>query len=321
MIKKIVGLIIFFFFLTDIYSAGLVPNKEVEGIENSLLWKISGNGLQQDSYLFGTMHNVDRTFLDSISGFRKAFIAAKQLAIEHDIFTIESNSSSLSEQMLKDYIFMPKDTTYSMLYSSVDFQFIDSTLRQYTPDYAKFKPEFWGNINISIVAYEEVDNIQSTLDRFILLIGYQNNKVVHFMETVESIIQKKIESDSLGYALSLQDQADNLLNTLKYPDNMRSFMKQMKQTYLKQELSQLSADSLVKHIGLENSPELDHFIQQTFSIIIDTRNKEWIKKIISMIHEDSSLIAVGAGHLPGVNGLIALLRHQGYSVEPVKQTD
>lgn len=321
MIKKIVGLIIFFFFLTDIYSAGLVPNKEVEGIENSLLWKISGNGLQHDSYLFGTMHNVDRMFLDSISGFRQAFKAAKQIAIEHDIFTIDSNRSSLSKEMLKDYIFMPKDTTYSMLFSSADFQFIDSILRQYTLDYAKYKPEFWGKIHTSIAANEEVDNTQSTLDRFILLIGYQNNKVIHFMETIESIIQKKIESDSLGYALSLQYQAEDLLNALKYPDNLRSFMKHVKQTYLKQELSLLSADSLVKHIGLKNSSKFDLITQQTFSKMIDTRNKEWIKKIISMIHEDSSLIAVGAGHLPGINGLIALLRHQGYNVEPVKQTD
>ncbi|MGL4804814.1 MAG: TraB/GumN family protein [Bacteroidales bacterium] len=318
MISKIIIILLFSSFSINTYSIKSTQISKLDNPQNSLLWKISGNGLQHDSYLFGTMHKVNRTFLDSISGFRQAFIAAKQIAIEHDIFTIDSNSSSLSKEMLKDYIFMPKDTTYSMLYSSVDFQFIDSILRQYTPDYAKFKPEFWGNIHTSIVANEEVDNIQSTLDRFILLIGYQNNKVIHFMETIESIIQKKIESDSLGYALSLQYQADDLLNALKYPDNLRSFMKQMKQTYLKQELSQLSSDSLVKHIGLENSSELDHFIQQTFSIIIDTRNKEWIGKIISMIQEDSSLIAVGAGHLPGVNGLISLLRDQGYSVEPIR---
>ncbi len=53
-------------------------------------------------------------------------------------------------------------------------------------------------------------------------------------------------------------------------------------------------------------------------VLIATRNEEWMSNIIPMIHEDSSLIAVGAVHLIGPDGLIAKLRDRGYKVEPIK---
>ena len=87
-----------------------IQDNEVTDNENSLLWKISGNDLQHDSYLLGTMHNVERTFLDSISGFRKAFKASKHIAIECDIFTQDINNRSKPKE-LKDYVFMPNDTS------------------------------------------------------------------------------------------------------------------------------------------------------------------------------------------------------------------
>lgn len=45
------------------------------------------------------------------------------------------------------------------------------------------------------------------------------------------------------------------------------------------------------------------------------RNEEWMKNIIPMIHEGSSLMAVGAGHLIGVNGLIAKERKELYTIQ------
>ena len=36
------------------------------------------------------------------------------------------------------------------------------------------------------------------------------------------------------------------------------------------------------------------------------------------MHDRPVTIAVGAGHLPGKNGVIELLRKEGYTVKPVK---
>ena len=307
-------------FSIGICSAQLTQEAELKDNENSLLWRISGNGLQHDSYLLGTMHNVHRTFLDTISGFRKAFKEAKQVAVECDLFTAESDRSSKSkEEQLKDYIFMPKDTTYTMLYSGDDFQFVDSIMRRGNRQYFKYKPFFWNTILAKMVAYDSIKNIQSSMDGFILLIGYQNNKKICFMETLEDIGRKATEFDSLGYVMDLHDQAKMLQYTLKHPNSTRSFVNQMKKYYFKQALTQLSIDSLTKQLKLEDAPQIvrDRFKYMN-DVLIATRNEEWMSNIIPMIHEDCSLIAVGALHLIGPDGLIAKLRDRGYKVEPMR---
>ena len=62
---------------------------------------------------------------------------------------------------------------------------------------------------------------------------------------------------------------------------------------------------------------LDRYKHTEF-LLVTTRNEEWMKNLIPMIHEDSSLIAVGATHLIGINGLIAKLRNLGYNVDPMR---
>jgi uncharacterized protein YbaP (TraB family) len=41
-------------------------------------------------------------------------------------------------------------------------------------------------------------------------------------------------------------------------------------------------------------------------------------RLIPMMRQQSTLIAIGSGHLPGNEGVIALLRAAGFIVEPEK---
>lgn len=139
------------------------------------------------------------------------------------------------------------------------------------------------------------------------------------METLESVGQKWAEYDSLNYMMDLHYQAKTLQNTLKHPNSIRSFLNQMKKYYFKQELNHLMMDFLAKQIGIDDEPEfvLDRYKHTEF-LLVTTRNEEWMKNLIPMIHEDSSLIAVGATHLIDINGLIAKLRNLGYNVDPMR---
>ena len=51
--------------------------------------------------------------------------------------------------------------------------------------------------------------------------------------------------------------------------------------------------------------------------MLDNRNKNWIPKIIEFAKEQRVFFGVGAGHLPGENGVINLLRKEGYTVKAV----
>lgn len=57
--------------------------------------------------------------------------------------------------------------------------------------------------------------------------------------------------------------------------------------------------------------------EHTAKRLIDDRNQAWADILIGAIPTASVLVAVGAGHLPGVNGLIAKLRDAGFKVDPV----
>jgi len=57
---------------------------------------------------------------------------------------------------------------------------------------------------------------------------------------------------------------------------------------------------------------------QTLKVkLVDKRNSNWIPKLKSLMQNKSCFVAVGAGHLGGENGLINLLKKQGYTVEPI----
>jgi uncharacterized protein YbaP (TraB family) len=53
-------------------------------------------------------------------------------------------------------------------------------------------------------------------------------------------------------------------------------------------------------------------------ILLNNRNKNWIPIIIETIQETPTFFGVGAAHLAGEEGVINLLRVQGYTVEAVK---
>ena len=52
--------------------------------------------------------------------------------------------------------------------------------------------------------------------------------------------------------------------------------------------------------------------------LLDNRNKAWVEKMPTIMTEAPTLFVVGAGHLPGSNGVLNLLKGQGYTIEAMK---
>ncbi len=51
--------------------------------------------------------------------------------------------------------------------------------------------------------------------------------------------------------------------------------------------------------------------------LLDKRNKKWIPVIEGAITEKPTFFAVGAAHLGGPDGVLSLLRKQGYKLTPI----
>lgn len=52
-------------------------------------------------------------------------------------------------------------------------------------------------------------------------------------------------------------------------------------------------------------------------VFLDERNEKWIDRMTDRMEQKAIFFAVGAGHLWGPNGIIELLREDGYTVEPI----
>ena len=72
--------------------------------------------------------------------------------------------------------------------------------------------------------------------------------------------------------------------------------------------------------------ELQHLLDQepgfsdTKEVMLDNRNKNWVIQLREILPEKNIFIAVGAGHLVGENGLISLLKKEGYILRPIENT-
>lgn len=58
-------------------------------------------------------------------------------------------------------------------------------------------------------------------------------------------------------------------------------------------------------------------IEKYKSIMVTGRNLAWMPRLKQYLDDGHAVILVGAGHLPGENGLISLLQSNGYTVKAI----
>ncbi len=103
-----------------------------------------------------------------------------------------------------------------------------------------------------------------------------------------------------------QQQANMLKETLLHFNRSKIELKNMVAMY-----KRMNIDSIQQSLTTE-----DDLLQYQNELVVQ-RNKNWVAKITQLMQATSCFIAVGAGHLGGNEGLIALFRKQGYTVVPI----
>ena len=83
---------------------------------NSLLWEVSGNGLDTPSFLFGTFHLLCKDDLHFSDALRQAVAGSKEVYMELDM----DDPSMMLQGMM--YMTMKKDTTLADLYTPAEYE-------------------------------------------------------------------------------------------------------------------------------------------------------------------------------------------------------
>ena len=264
-------------------------------LEKSLLWKISGNGLNKPSYLFGTIHLTCDTSLDANT--LNALEATEQLYLELDM-----DDKSIQMQMMK--LMMMKDgAKLSTLLSPEDFKILDEFMKKNLNMSVKLFDSFKPFMISSMLFPKMLDCKSKSVESELMKITKEQNEEIFGLEIAED--QMKVFDE-----ISYQDQAEELLKTVK--DNLEKDKKEF------QEMITIYQNKDIEGM-LKLMNESDNKITaDNQDQLLNNRNINWIPVIIKAMNDKPTFFGVGAAHLAGENGVIKLLRKKGYKVEAVK---
>jgi len=264
-------------------------------LEKSLLWKISGNGLKNESYLFGTIHitcdaSLDENTLDALK-------KTDQLYLELDM-----DEKSMQMQMMK-YMMMKDGTKLSTLLSEEDFKTVDAFLKKNINMSAKMFDNFKPFMITTMLYPKMLDCPFQSVESELMKITKEQNEEVFGLETVADQMQV---FDNIAYQIQAEELVKMAKNDLQ--KDKAEFAKMM-EIYNSKDIEGMlkMMDESENKITADNQDAL-----------LNNRNKNWIPKIIEIIKIKPTFFGVGAGHLAGEEGVIKLLRKQGYTVKAVK---
>jgi uncharacterized protein len=261
-----------------------------------LLYQISGNGLTAASFLYGTIHMLPKDQFELSNSLKRAFDASTTLAMEVDLNMSGAEKIALAQRVLlpegktlKDFM-TEQDYLQLKMYCLDSLQWSESKFDRSS----KLKPMFFS----SILIQESMRNMASYEMEFNKM-AKKKHKNVMGLETIDFQL-------GLFDQLPMETQVDMLKKD--YNSDLQTF-DTLLACYLQEDLDKLN---VLMNAETAAYPEFNE-------LLLVNRNKSWIRPMGIQMQKESTFFAVGAGHLGGAQGVIALLREAGYTVTAIKQ--
>jgi uncharacterized protein YbaP (TraB family) len=264
--------------------------------DNTLLWKVSGNGLQKPSFLFGTFHLLCKDDIHFSNQLQKAMKVSDKIYMEMDM----DDPSTMLGGML--YMNMKNDTTLESLYTPEEYQrlknYFSDTLKMPVMLLQRAKPYF-----LVALLYPRMMDCSSPagVEEELMKIAKEDKKEIKGLETIQ--FQASV-FDSIPYEWQAKELLKNIDSFSVYKNEFETMLR----FYKNQQL-----DSIKNLMGKSESGE-----EKYDDLLLNNRNKNWVKQLKQIMKNESVFVAVGTGHLVGEKGLINLLKKEGYKVEPLE---
>jgi uncharacterized protein YbaP (TraB family) len=266
--------------------------------ENTLLWKISGNGLEKPSYLYGTIHIICAEDADLSRNFKKIIKECDEVYFEVDMDNMFEMIGTMGKMKMRG------DTTLKDLLNEAEYK----KVKEYFDNKGSMLPFSMLETYKPILAASTLqqrslicDNT-AIMEQVIMEEARTSNKKISGLETMA--YQAGV-LDSIPYKLQAM-QLLSYIDSATTGDNENRQISELFEAYKSQNLKKLE----------ELMVETDAGMAGFTDILLYHRNLNWVKKLAELLPTKSLVIAVGAGHLPGEKGVINLLRQKGYQVTP-----
>ena len=258
-----------------------------------LLYKIEGKDLQKPSYIYGTIHIMPKKQFAISEAITTALKECESLVMEVDInMDLKTKIDAAQRSML------PNGKTIADITSAENAQ----KIKQFCVDSLHWKESKYVRMSrltpffLSSIILQDLIGKSKSFEVELNKLAEKNKMTTLGLETIQ--MQMDLVNE-----VPYEEQVKLLLEGLT-TDN--SEYNTMLNCYLKQDLNKLGE--------LMNDAELSPEFNANFLV---KRNQNWIPQISKMVQEKPIFIAVGAGHLPGEQGVLKLLQEAGYTVSPI----
>jgi hypothetical protein len=278
---------------------------------SGLLWKIEKSGVAP-SWLFGTMHVTDPRVTALPPAAQTAFDSAGTVVIEtvEILDPVKAQAALLTKPELTMFT---DGTTLSQLLSADETKIIEAELsRRGIPLelVSRMKPWMIAGL-VALPACElarKADGVEF-LDIKIANTASDQGKQLLGLESIGE--QMAAMAD-----LPMEFHIRGLVETIKLADLMPDIMATMVDLYLQGEIAQIMP--VILAAGPAEMEEDASGYAAFEERIVTMRNHVMAERAAPILDAGNAFIAIGALHLPGKQGVVALLEEAGYTVSAVR---
>jgi len=271
-----------------------------------IFWKIERQGLAP-SWLLGTMHVTDPRVLAMPEPARAAFAQAETVIVESDEIADERRAAA-AILARPDLTMFTDGRTIADLVDARDAGILAEGLKRRGLSLAavgRMKPWMIASF-VALPACEIARKAAGAafLDQKLAKDAIAAGKALKGLETL-------VEQISALDSLPQEPQVQGLVQTLALGDGLEDVIETMSRLYLSGDTGMIMP--MMRAAGPEEGADAAAYADFERRIIID-RNHIMAERAAPALAEGNAFIAVGALHLPGEEGLVALLARQGYAI-------
>ncbi|WP_018012724.1 TraB/GumN family protein [Sinorhizobium medicae] len=290
-------------------EAAAIPNGK------GLLWRIEDPAAQGQgrapSFLLGTMHVSDPRVLAMPGGAAQAFAKARTVIVESDEI-IDQNRATAAIMMRPDLTMFTGDKTINDFLKPEDLALLEGGLKARgipLPLVTRMKPWMIASfVALPACEFSRKAAGASFLDKKLAEDAVREGKTLKGLET---LVEQLAAMDSLPVELHLKA----LIETLALGKTIDDVFTTTTDLYLSGETGTIMP--MMKLVSAGLSPNDAGYAEFEQRIVVD-RNRIMADRAGPILRDGGAFMAVGALHLPGKEGLVELLRQEGFKVTRVE---
>lgn len=284
------------------------------------IFRISGNGLENPSYILGTLHVMSGDLLDSIPAFLEAESQCQQLFVESDVTDPQNKEDRRAES--QQLMTLPDGKTISDVLGEERMTILQERMKESC------------HINLADSAAQNLHHYQPlfftlSLNLMIQIEALQKYPAMRNGNMMDGACMKRAKAR--GWKVGNLDQQKTSEELEKIKETITPIDEQV--DTLMELLNNFDEhrQKILKYFeGMQNAGDywsvgdyegFERFIKpenEANPAIYAERNKKWMPTIIEAVKKMPTLFVFGAGHLTGPDGVIRMLRDARYKVEQVE---